>query len=77
MSRYLNPPLTTVHVDAFRLGEQAMEMLLEQEAEEGGARVKRAGHAMRCWPRRWWCAARAAPRRRCRRAAAWDGQRGR
>ena len=28
MARYLNPPLTTVHVDAYRLGERAVEMLL-------------------------------------------------
>jgi LacI family transcriptional regulator len=28
MARYLNPPLTTVHVDAARLGEQAMERML-------------------------------------------------
>jgi LacI family transcriptional regulator len=28
MARYLNPPLTTVHVDAFRLGERAVERLL-------------------------------------------------
>jgi LacI family transcriptional regulator len=29
MARYLNPPLTTVHVDAYRLGERAVEKLLE------------------------------------------------
>jgi LacI family transcriptional regulator len=29
MSRYLNPPLTTVHVDAYRLGERAVERLLK------------------------------------------------
>jgi LacI family transcriptional regulator len=29
MARYLNPPLTTVHVDAYRLGERAVEMLVE------------------------------------------------
>jgi len=28
MSRYLNPPLTTVHVDSYRLGERAVERLL-------------------------------------------------
>ncbi len=28
MARYLNPPLTTVHVDAFRLGERAVHRLL-------------------------------------------------
>lgn len=29
MSRYLNPPLTTVHVDAYRLGERAVERFLD------------------------------------------------
>jgi LacI family transcriptional regulator len=29
MARYLNPPLTTVHVDAYRLGERAVERLLK------------------------------------------------
>jgi len=29
MARYLNPALTTVHVDAYRLGERAVERLLE------------------------------------------------
>jgi len=28
MARYLNPPLTTVHVDAFKLGEHAVERLV-------------------------------------------------
>lgn len=41
MARYLNPPLTTAHVDAFRLGEQAVEMLLEQEAARDGAQGTR------------------------------------
>ncbi len=30
MSRYLNPPLTTVRVDAYHLGERAVEKLLEK-----------------------------------------------
>lgn len=30
MSCYLNPPLTTVHVDAYRLGERAVEKLLDR-----------------------------------------------
>lgn len=29
MARYLTPPLTTVHVDLFRIGQRAMEMLLD------------------------------------------------
>jgi LacI family transcriptional regulator len=29
MARYLTPPLTTVHVDLFRMGQRAMELLLE------------------------------------------------
>jgi LacI family transcriptional regulator len=36
MARYLNPPLTTVHVDAYRLGERAVEMLLEQPGSRPG-----------------------------------------
>ena len=40
MARYLNPPLTTVHVDAHRLGERAMEMLLARP----GARTGRRAH---------------------------------
>ena len=35
MARYLNPPLTTVHVDAYRLGERAVEMLLDPRARAG------------------------------------------
>ena len=35
MARYLNPPLTTVHVDTFRLGERAVERLLA--IGQGGA----------------------------------------
>jgi LacI family transcriptional regulator len=30
MACYLNPPLTTVHVDAYRLGERAVEKLVER-----------------------------------------------
>ncbi len=30
VSQYLNPPLTTVHVDAFRLGERAFERLMQR-----------------------------------------------
>ena len=37
MSRYLNPPLTTVHVDSYRLGERAVERLLRSP----GRRSKR------------------------------------
>jgi len=45
MARYLNPPLTTAHVDAFRLGERAVEMLLEQEAaRDGGDAERRPRH---------------------------------
>jgi LacI family transcriptional regulator len=32
MARYLTPPLTTVHVDMTRLGQRAVEMLLEPPA---------------------------------------------
>jgi LacI family transcriptional regulator len=39
MARYLNPPLTTVHVDASRLGELAVHRLLE--AARGGRRGPR------------------------------------
>src|SRR5262245_33709778 len=35
MARYLNPPLTTVHVDAYRLGERAVEMLLDPRSRPG------------------------------------------
>jgi LacI family transcriptional regulator len=35
MARYLNPPLTTVHVDAFRLGERAVELLLDPGTRSG------------------------------------------
>lgn len=38
MARYLNPPLTTVHVDAYRLGERAVEMLLASPGARGGRR---------------------------------------
>ncbi|MGH7731987.1 MAG: LacI family DNA-binding transcriptional regulator [Candidatus Eiseniibacteriota bacterium] len=40
MARYLNPALTTVHVDACRLGEQAVERLLQHL----GPRPPRAPH---------------------------------
>jgi LacI family transcriptional regulator len=37
MSRYLNPPLTTVHVDAYRLGERAAQRLIGAgEVGDGG-----------------------------------------
>jgi LacI family transcriptional regulator len=36
MARYLNPALTTVHVDAYRLGERAVERLLENPHTRGG-----------------------------------------
>ena len=36
MARYLNPPLTTVHVDAYRLGERTVEMLLENPRARAG-----------------------------------------
>jgi LacI family transcriptional regulator len=36
MARYLNPPLTTVHVDAHRLGERAVEMLLAKLRSRAG-----------------------------------------
>jgi LacI family transcriptional regulator len=40
VAQYLNPPLTTVHVDAFRLGERAFERLmlrLDPTVEDGEA----------------------------------------
>jgi LacI family transcriptional regulator, galactose operon repressor len=40
MSRYLNPALTTVHVDAYRLGERAIERLLEPPSERTGQAVR-------------------------------------
>jgi LacI family transcriptional regulator len=36
MACYLNPPLTTVHVDAYRLGERAVERLLEHSNSRRG-----------------------------------------
>lgn len=36
MARYLNPPLTTVHVDAYRLGLRALERLLERSRNRAG-----------------------------------------
>ncbi len=36
MARYLNPALTTVHVDAYRLGERAVERLLERPPTRAG-----------------------------------------
>lgn len=42
MARYLNPPLTTVHVDAYRLGERAIEMLLENPGSRSGRRPRHA-----------------------------------
>jgi LacI family transcriptional regulator len=36
MARYLNPPLTTVHVDAYRLGERAVERVLERGRSRNG-----------------------------------------
>lgn len=38
MARYLNPSLTTVHVDAHRLGERAVEMVLEKPSARAGRR---------------------------------------
>ncbi len=35
MARYLTPPLTTVHVDIFRMGQRAMGLLLERVVECG------------------------------------------
>lgn len=40
MARYLNPPLTTVHVDAYRLGERAVEMLLAHPGARAGRRAR-------------------------------------
>ena len=37
MARYLTPPLTTVHVDLFRMGQRAVELLLE--TRRGGLAV--------------------------------------
>jgi LacI family transcriptional regulator len=39
MARYLNPSLTTVHVDAYRLGERAVERLLENPRARSGQPV--------------------------------------
>ena len=39
MARYLNPPLTTVHVDAYRLGERAVELLLENPRSRAARRA--------------------------------------
>ena len=36
MSRYLNPPLTTVHVDSYRLGERAVQHLLRGHGRRTG-----------------------------------------
>jgi LacI family transcriptional regulator len=36
MARYLTPPLTTVHVDMLRLGQRAVEMLLETPGSADG-----------------------------------------
>ena len=41
MSRYLNPPLTTVRVDAYRLGERAVQRLLQGQGRPGGRRRRR------------------------------------
>jgi len=40
MARYLNPPLTTVHVDAYRLGERAVEILLDGPRSRTGRRAQ-------------------------------------
>ena len=37
LARYLTPPLTTVHVDLFRMGQRAMELLLERGRASGSA----------------------------------------
>jgi LacI family transcriptional regulator len=36
LARYLNPPLTTVHVDMIELGRRAVQLLLERGAHPGG-----------------------------------------
>jgi LacI family transcriptional regulator len=35
IARYLTPPLTTAHVDAYRLGEEAVRLLLASDASNG------------------------------------------
>ena len=45
MARYLTPPLTTVHVDMFRLGERAVELLLEPPTARGPPRRPARGAA--------------------------------
>jgi LacI family transcriptional regulator len=35
MARYLNPPLTTVHVDAYRLGTRAAELIMDTSGASG------------------------------------------
>jgi LacI family transcriptional regulator len=37
IARYLNPPLTTVAVDAYGLGQQAVKMMLAATAADGGS----------------------------------------
>jgi hypothetical protein len=34
LARHLSPPLTTVHVDAFQLGERAIQRLLRRDTGE-------------------------------------------
>jgi LacI family transcriptional regulator len=41
MSRYLNPPLTTVRVDAYRLGERAVERLLSADGQHPRRKSRR------------------------------------
>jgi len=38
LARYLNPSLTTVHVDAFRLGQRAVQLLAGRDEPEGPPR---------------------------------------
>src|SRR5438045_9566347 len=35
LARYVNPPLTTVHVDAFHLGERAVQLMSDRLARRG------------------------------------------
>jgi LacI family transcriptional regulator len=42
IARYLNPPLTTVAVDAYGLGQQAVKMMLAATSAEGGSAPSRA-----------------------------------
>ncbi|MBU1675983.1 substrate-binding domain-containing protein, partial [bacterium] len=39
MAQYMSPPLTTVHVDAFALGQKAVRLMLNTLTDTDGAKV--------------------------------------